>query len=62
MEDENLTIEQVAKILKLSRQTVWTRCKRGQLPAFKLSPSRKWYISRKELEKFIRESKKAYDY
>jgi len=59
--DENLTIEQVAKILKLSKQTVWKRCKQGQLPAFKLPPSRKWYVSRKELEKFIKDSKKAYD-
>lgn len=61
MDDENLTIEQVALILKLSKQTVWKRCKWGQLPAFKILPSRKWYVSRKELEKFIRDSKKAYD-
>lgn len=61
MEDENLTIEQVAVILKLNKQTVWKRCKQGQLPAFKILPSRKWYVSRKELEKIIKESKKAYD-
>lgn len=61
MGDENLTIEEVAKILKLSKQTIWMRCKQGQLPAFKIPPSPKWYISRKELERVIKESKKTYD-
>lgn len=58
MEDENLTVEQVAEILKTSRQTIWIRCKRGQLPAFKLPGSRRWLIARKDLEKLQRDLKK----
>ncbi|EKD63026.1 MAG: hypothetical protein ACD_51C00361G0008 [uncultured bacterium] len=58
MEDENLTVEQVAEILKVSRQTIWIRCKRGQLPAFKLPGSRRWLISRKDLDRLQKELKK----
>jgi excisionase family DNA binding protein len=58
--DEYLTIDQVAEYLKLSKQTVWKRCKEGSLPAFKLPPSRKWYIARKDLEKFVKEQKLVY--
>jgi excisionase family DNA binding protein len=59
MEDENLTVEQVAKTLKVSRATVWNMCKRGTLPAFKLPHSRRWLISLKDLEKLKKELKKG---
>jgi len=49
--DENLTVEQVAEILKVSKQTVWFKCKQGTLPAFKLPGSRRWLVSQKDLEK-----------
>jgi excisionase family DNA binding protein len=58
MEDENLTVEQVAKILKVSRQTVWVRCKAGKLPAFKMPGSRLWLVSRKELDKLQEKMRK----
>lgn len=58
MEDENLTVEQVAEILKVSKATVWNMCKRDVLPAFKLPGSRRWLISRKDLEKLQKELKK----
>ncbi len=52
MDDENLTVEQVAEMLKVSNATVWIWCKRGILRgAFKLPGSRAWRISNKELEK-----------
>jgi len=51
MEDENLTVEQVAIILKVSKATVWAMCKTGRLPAIKLPGSRRWLISKRELEK-----------
>lgn len=55
MTDENLTVEQVAEILKVSKQTVWIWCKRGKLPGFKLPGSRKWLINSKDLEKLQKE-------
>lgn len=58
MEDENLTVEQVAEILKVSRATVWNWFKRHTLPAFKLPGSRRWLISSKDLEKLKNELKK----
>ncbi len=52
MEDENLTAEQVAEILKVKKTTVWEWCKKGTLPgAYKLPGSRIWRISKKEFEK-----------
>lgn len=58
MEDENLTVEQVAEILKVSRATVWNMCKKHTLPAFKLPGSRRWLISSKDLEKLKKDLKK----
>ncbi len=58
MEDENLTVEQIAEILKVSKATVWNMCKKGSLPAFKLPHSRRWLVSRKDLEKLQKELKK----
>ena len=58
MEDENLTVEQVAEILKVSKATVWNMCKKHVLPAFKLPGSRRWLVSSKDLEKLKKELKK----
>lgn len=60
MDEENLTVEQVAQILRVSRQTVWVRCKQGNLPAFKLPGSRRWLFAKKDLEKLQRERKNVY--
>lgn len=59
MEDTNLTVEEVASILKVSKQTVWSRCKKGKLPCFKMPGSRIWLISLKDLEKLQKELKKG---
>lgn len=58
MADENLNIEEVAIILKLSKATVWKMCKQHTLPAFKMPGRRKWLINRKDLEKLQSELKK----
>ena len=58
MDDENLTVEQVAVILKVSKATVWNWCKKGSLPAFKLPKSRRWLVSSKDLEKLKKELKR----
>ena len=52
MDDETISVEQVAKDLKLSKATVWLWCKKGTLRgAYKMPGSRKWLISKKEFEK-----------
>ncbi len=58
MDDENLTVEQVAEILKVSKATVWSMCKRHALPAFKLPGTRRWLISSKDLDRLKKELKK----
>ena len=58
MEDTNLTVEQVAEVLKVSKQTIWTRCKDGKLPAFKMPGSRRWLISTKDLDRLQKDLKK----
>lgn len=58
MEDDNLQIEQVARILGFSKATIWKMCKKGTLPAFKFPGTRRWLISRKDLEKLQKELKK----
>lgn len=58
MEEKFLTTEQVGEILRVSKQTIWSWCKKGKLPAIKMPNSRKWLISNKDLEKLQRELKK----
>lgn len=57
MEDKNLTVAEVAEILKVSKQTIWLRCKQGELPAFKMPGSRIWLINSKDLEKLQKKQK-----
>lgn len=58
MDEQFLTVEQVAEILKVSKQTAWSWCKKGKIPAFKMPNSRRWLISSKDLEKLQKELKK----
>lgn len=55
MIDEILTAEEVAKLLKTSKQTIWTWCKKGRIPAYKMPGSRKWLVNSKDLEKLQKE-------
>jgi excisionase family DNA binding protein len=36
MEDIPLTVEEVSKILRVSRQTIYVLCREGKLPHFKV--------------------------
>jgi excisionase family DNA binding protein len=36
MENTPLTVEEVAKILRVSRQTIYVLCKEGKIPHFKV--------------------------
>lgn len=49
--DEFLTIEEVAKKLKISKITVYRMAKKGQLPAVKFGKS--WRISSKRLQQLF---------
>jgi len=51
MEKEYLTIEEVAKRLRVNKRTVYRLAVKGQIPAFKFGKS--WRISVAKLEKFI---------
>lgn len=57
MEIQNLTVEHVAQILNVSRQTIWKKCQQGQLPAYKIPGSRRWLIGIKDFEKLQRDLK-----
>lgn len=53
-DNEFLTVEQVAKLLKVHWQTILNYIKSGKLMALKLGKG--YRISRENLEKFIREN------
>jgi len=56
MEDEFLTIRQVAEILGLSRQRIQQLCAQGRLGR---RPGRDWVITRAELEAFKKLPRRA---
>lgn len=58
--DVNVTVEEAAQILRVSRATVWAWCKKGLVPAFKLPHSRRWLINSSELERLQRKLRKEY--
>lgn len=47
-----LTVDETAAYLKISKGTVWTWCRAGQLPAIKVG--RQWRIRREDLEEMMR--------
>lgn len=46
-----LTVDDVAAILHVSRKTVQTLCKRGDLPAIKIG--RRWYVPKIRLVEYL---------
>jgi len=52
VENEVLTIEEVAEYLRLSKKTVYKLARKGELPAFKAGTH--WRLKRPELEEWIR--------
>lgn len=51
--DELFTVNEVQKILKMSRIGVIKWIKQGKLPARKLNNSRRWYIKKSDIEEII---------
>jgi excisionase family DNA binding protein len=49
--DEILTVQEVARYLKLSQTTIWRWCNGGKLPAFKAGHG--WRIHRSDLEEIV---------
>lgn len=57
MENKYLTIEEVAKILRVNKRTVYRLAKKGKIPAIKFGKS--WRINFNKLEQFLeREARK----
>ena len=60
-EQENITVEEAAKLLRVSKATCWAWCKRNKLPAFKMPGSRRWLINKAELERLQKRLIKEYE-
>lgn len=55
MNDEIMTIQEVASYLKLNEKTTYRLASEGKLPGFKVGGS--WRFKRTDLEKWIEEQK-----
>jgi len=55
MEDQILTLKEVAAYLKLAEKTAYRLASEGKLPGFKVGGS--WRFKREDLEAWIEESK-----
>ncbi|ETX11516.1 DNA-binding protein [Marinomonas ushuaiensis DSM 15871] len=56
MEDQILTLREVAAYLKLAEKTAYRLASEGKLPGFKVGGS--WRFKREDLEAWIEENKK----
>ena len=57
MNDEILTLKEVAQYLKLAEKTAYRLAAEGKLPGFKVGGS--WRFKREEIEKWIDEQSSA---
>lgn len=57
MQDEILTLPEVAQLLKVAEKTVYSMAQKGQLPAFKVGG--KWRFKRVDLDAWIEQQKAA---
>ncbi|MBE7448182.1 MAG: helix-turn-helix domain-containing protein [Kofleriaceae bacterium] len=55
MQDEILTLPEVAQLLKVAEKTVYSMAQKGQLPAFKVGGQ--WRFKRADLDKWIEDQK-----
>jgi excisionase family DNA binding protein len=56
MDEKYLTIEEVAKKLRVNKRTVYRLAVKGKIPAFKFGKS--WRVSSTKLEKLFEENHK----
>lgn len=54
-----LTVEEVAALLHVTRQTVWARIRAGEIPAAQLGKGRRYYIDEDELRKALEAKPKS---
>lgn len=59
MQDEILTLPEVAQLLKVAEKTVYSMAQKGQLPAFKVGGQ--WRFKRVDLDQWIERQKAARD-
>lgn len=57
MQDEILTLPEVAQLLKVAEKTVYSMAQKGQLPAFKVGGQ--WRFKRADLDQWIEDQKAA---
>lgn len=57
MQDEILTLSEVAQLLKVAEKTVYSMAQKGQLPAFKVGGQ--WRFKRVDLDAWIEQQKAA---
>lgn len=57
MQDEILTLPEVAQLLKVAEKTVYSMAQKGQLPAFKVGGQ--WRFKRVDLDQWIEQRKAA---
>lgn len=55
MQDEILTLPEIAQLLKVAEKTVYTMAQKGELPAFKVRGQ--WRFKRADLDQWIEEQK-----
>jgi excisionase family DNA binding protein len=55
MQDEILTLPEVAQLLKVADKTVYSMAQKGQLPAFKVGGQ--WRFKRVDLDQWIEQRK-----
>lgn len=55
MQDEILTLPEIAQLLKVAEKTVYTMTQKGELSAFKVRDQ--WRFTRADLDKWIEEQK-----
>jgi excisionase family DNA binding protein len=56
MNDEILTIREIAEYLKIKEKTIYALVARGGIPGFKVGGS--WRFRRSEIDRWIREQEK----
>ncbi len=57
MENQVLTIKQVAEYLQVTEKTIYTLVQEGNIPAFKVRGQ--WRFKREDIERWIEENKES---
>lgn len=55
--EELLTLEELAKYLKISKHTLYKMLERGKIPAFKIA--NQWRFKKSDIDKWIEQQRKT---